>query len=76
VNLTAIRRRNVGSKSTKTNPWKIPPCNCGGTDFALVGSDGAMEYVAVKCESCGKEYVLHIQRGKVKVVGNIDEMQD
>jgi hypothetical protein len=72
VNRTAIRRRNVGSKSIKPNPWKIPPCNCGSTDFALVGSDRAMEYVAVKCESCGEERVLHVQGRKLTVLRKID----
>jgi len=41
-------RRNDGSPSTKPNPWKIPACACGGTKFAVVGSDGG-PYFAVQC---------------------------
>jgi hypothetical protein len=65
-------RRNDGSKSTIPNPPKIPPCNCGGTTFALVGSDGAMVYVAVKCQSCGEQRVLHVRGRKVTVLRKLD----
>jgi hypothetical protein len=65
-------RRNDGSKSAKPNPRKIPPCTCGGTNFAVVGSDGAMVYVAVKCQSCGEERVLHVQGRKVTVLRKLD----
>jgi hypothetical protein len=71
VNQTAIRRRNDGSRSTKPNPWKIPPCTCGGTTFALVGSDG-MEYVALKCQSCGEDRVLRVRGRKLTVLRKID----
>jgi hypothetical protein len=60
VNRTAIRRRNDGPKSTKPNRWKIPVCICGGTKFAVAGGDG-MEYVALKCQSCGEDRVLRVR---------------
>jgi hypothetical protein len=64
--------RNDGSKSTIPNPPKIPPCNCGSTDFALVGSDGAMEYVALQCESCRKDYVFRLRGRKLTMLRQID----
>ena len=71
VNRTAIRRRNDGLKPTKLDLSKIPPCACGSTTFALVGSDGAM-YVAFQCESCRKEYVLRLRGRKLTMLRQID----
>ena len=45
---------------------------CGGTTFAVVGGDGAMVYVAVKCRGCGEERVLHIQGRKLTVLRKLD----
>jgi len=64
-------RRNDGSPSTKPNPWKIPACACGGTKFAVVGSDGGT-YFAVQCESCRKEYVFRVQGRKLTMLRQID----
>jgi len=64
-------RRNDGSKSTVPNPPKIPPCNCGGTTFALVGSDGG-KYFAVQCESCRKEYVFRVRGRTLTMLRQID----
>jgi hypothetical protein len=64
-------RRNDGSKSTIPNPPKIPPCTCGGTNFAVVGSDG-MEYVALQCESCRKDYVSRLRGRKLTMLRQID----
>jgi hypothetical protein len=71
VNHTAIRRRNDGSRSTKPSPRKFPPCACGGTRFAVVGSDG-MEHVALKCRSCGEDRVLRVRGRKVTVLRKLD----
>jgi hypothetical protein len=65
------QRRNDGSKSTKPNPWKIPPCKCGVTNFAVVGGDGGM-YFAVQCESCRKEYVFRVRGRKLTMLRQID----
>jgi len=70
-NLTAIRRRNDGSPSKKPNPWRIPPCACGVTKFALVGSDGG-KYFAVQCESCRKDYVFRLRGRKLTMLRQID----
>jgi hypothetical protein len=51
---------------------KIPRCACGGTTFALVGGDGAMVYFAVRCESCGKEYVFRVRGRKLTMLRQID----
>jgi len=64
-------RRNDGPKSTKPNPWKIPPCNCGGTTFAMVGSDGG-KYFAVQCESCQKQSVFRVRGRKLTMLRQID----
>jgi hypothetical protein len=64
-------RRNDGSPSKKPNPWRIPPCACGSTTFALVGGDG-MEYVAVKCWGCGEDRVLRVQGRKLTVLRKLD----
>jgi hypothetical protein len=57
--------------ATKPSPWKIPPCACGVTKFALVGSDGGM-YFAVQCESCRKEYVFRVRGRKLTMLRQID----
>ena len=51
---------------------KIPRCECGGTTFAVVGSDGAMEYVALQCESCRKDYVFRVRGRKLTMLRQID----
>jgi hypothetical protein len=50
---------------------KIPRCECGGTTFALVGGDG-MEYVAVQCEACCKQYVFRVRGRKLTMLRQID----
>jgi hypothetical protein len=65
-------RRNDGSKSTKPKPWKIAPCQCGDTTFGVVGSDVAMEYVALQCESCRKDYVFRLRGRKLTMLRQID----
>jgi len=50
---------------------KIPRCECGGTTFALVGGDG-MEYVAVQCEACCKQYVFRVRGRKLTMLRQIN----
>jgi hypothetical protein len=51
--------------------YAIPPCNCGGTDFALVGGDGG-KYFAVRCKSCRKEYVFRVRGRKLTMLRQIN----
>ena len=64
-------RRNDGSPSKKPNPWRIPPCACGSTTFALVGGDGGM-YFAVRCKSCRKQSVFRLRGRKLTMLRQID----
>jgi hypothetical protein len=50
---------------------KIPPCACGGTTFALVGSDGG-KYFVVQCESCRKQSVFRVRGWKLTMLRQID----
>jgi hypothetical protein len=67
----ALGRRNDGANSAKPNPWRIPPCTCGVTKFALVGSDGG-KYFAVQCESCRKQSVFRVRGRKLTMLRQID----
>jgi hypothetical protein len=72
MNRPGSRLRKSGLQWMTLDMSKIPRCNCGGTNFAPVGSDGAMEYVALQCESCCKEYVFRVRGRKLTMLRQID----
>ena len=61
-------------RPTKLDMSKIPPCDCGGTKFALVGSDGKLVYFAVEYQSCGKEIRALCSGPQGEGGANIDEL--
>ena len=59
---------------SRPDPSQFPLCECGCRRFAMLDADERGFYLAA-CEACGREFILGIVNGEVKVV-NLDELPD